>query len=348
MEEISTIGLDTAKSVFQVCAVDRQNVVLRNVQVKRRGVLKVFETIPSCTVALEACGAAFHWARQLVKMGHEVKLVPPPFLKRFAGRHKSDMRDAHALALAARDPMLRPVPLKSAEEQAGLMFVKVRSLLLRQRTQTSNSLRGHMAEFGLIGACGDKGLALLIERIEAGDEVLPHQALNALAILVRQWRCLNEEIAKLNVQLASHIKSNATATRLMSVPGVGPITALVCDMKVPDVHRFESGRHFAAWLGLTPKQHSSGTKVKLGSITKAGDEDLRSLLVMGAASVLMHAKKYPHKADEWVKDLQKRRPFKVAAVALAARNARIVWALMKHGTYYQAKGKCEMVHRAPQ
>jgi transposase len=346
MEEISIISLDTAKSVFQVCCVDGHSVVLRNVQVKRRQVLGVFAKMPACIVALEACGAAFYWARQLARMGHDVKLVPPPFLKRFAGRHKSDMRDAHALALAARDPMLRPVPLKSEEEQAGLMPVKVRSLLMRQRTQLSNSLRGHLAEFGLIGACGDKGLTLLMERIEAGDEALPTAAREALAVLAHQWRGLNEAIAKLDAQLGMDIKSNPTVKRLMGVPGVGPITALVCQMKVPDVHRFESGRHFAAWLGLAPKQHSSGNRVKLGSITKAGDEDLRSLLVMGAASVLMRAKRQPHKCDDWIIELQKRRPFKVAAVALAAKNARILWALMKHGTHYQTKEALETMSQA--
>ena len=337
MSEISMIGFDTAKNVFQVCGLDASGSVVKNIRLKRRQVLEFFEKLPPCTVALEACGASYHWARQIAQQGHIVKLVAPPFLKRFLNSHKNDARDAHALALAGGDPMLRPVPVKSETEQADLLLFKVRSLLVRQYTQASNSLRGQLAEFGLSANPGTKGLEGLVEKIETGTAILPDMAVAALAVLIRHWRNLSVEIARLTASLIQQIKGNERIQRLMTVPGVGPIIACVCAAKLGDASRFACARDFAAWLGLTPKQHSTAQKRRLGSITKAGDEDLRSLLVLGAATVLIRAKRKPDSADPWVKAILKRRPFKVAAVALAARTARTLWAILRDGSVYESR-----------
>ncbi len=337
MSEISMIGFDTAKNVFQACCTDAQGLVVKNLRLKRRQVVEFFGKTAACMVALEACGASYYWARQIAALGHTVKLVPPPFLKRYCSSHKSDARDAHALAMAGRDPMLRPVPVKSEDEQADLMRFKVRSLLVRQHTQAGNSLRGLLAEFGLTANSGTKGLETLIARIETGAVALPQPAIAALAILVRHWRGLGGEIAALNAALIAHARSDERTRRLMTVPGVGPVIASVCAAKLGDPGRFACGRDFAAWLGLTPKQHASGDKRKLGSITKAGDEDLRSLLVLGAAAVLIRAKRKPDNADPWAAAILRRKPFKVAAVALAARIARTLWAILKRGGVYEPR-----------
>jgi len=288
-------------------------------------------------VALEACAASYYWARQLMAAGHSVKLVPPPFLKRFRGPHKNDARDAYALALAGRHAHLRPVPVKSEDQQAALMHMKVRSLLVRQHTQAANSLRGMLGEFGHTAPCGGKGLESLVERIESGEAQVPGEAVDALAILVRQWRGQDCEIASLSTTLVRRARSDGDTVRLMSVPGVGPLIAQACLAKAGDASRFACGRDFAAWLGLVPRQSSTAKSLKLGSITKAGDEDLRSLLVMGAASVLIRAKARPGTADPWVVNILRRKKFKVAAVALAARMARILWALMRHGGVYRPR-----------
>lgn len=338
MNDVSTIGLDTAKSVFQLHGVDANGDCVLVRRLKRREVLGFFKKQPACTVALEACGAAHYWGREIASLGHAVKLVPPPFVKRFAeGRRKTDARDAKALALAGRGADLRSVPVKSAARQAELLVLKARGLLVRQHTQLGNALRGHLAEFGLTARTGGKGLEDLIERIESGEANLPEAALAPLAVLIGQWRRLGDEIAKLTATLLAQAKGNETVRRLMDVPGVGPVTASIFSLRIDDPSRFACGRNCAAWLGLTPNEHSSGGKRRLGAITKAGDEDLRSLLVLGAASLLIRARRAPESASFWVRGILKRRPFKVAAVALAARNARTLWALLKHGATYDPR-----------
>ena len=338
MNEISTIGLDTAKSVFQLHGIDAMGDCKLVRRLKRREVLGFFKKQPACTVALEACSASHYWGREIASLGHAVKLVPPPFVKRFAeGRRKTDARDAKALALAGRSSDLRAVPLKSAERQAELLVVKARSLLVRQHTQAGNALRGHFAEFGLTTRTGDKGLEGLIGKVESGEAGVPEAALAAFAVLIGQWRVLASGIAKLTAKLIAQAKGNETVKRLMGVPGVGPVIASVFALKVDDPGRFDCGRNCAAWLGLTPNEHSSGGKRRLGAISKAGDEDLRSLLVMGAATLLIRAKRAPESASSWVRGILKRRPFKVAAVALAARIARTLWALLKHGGTYDPR-----------
>jgi transposase len=328
------IGLDTAKNVFEACLVDGTGMIVRKARVKRRQVLAFFAALPACTVVLEACGASYYWAQELMALGHHVKLVPPPFLKRYRSGHKNDARDAYALTLAGRDPQLRAVPVKTAEQQAAFLHLKVRSLLVRQHTQAANSLRGMLSEFGLTGRSGERGLEEMVERVETGGIELPQLALAALAILVRQWRVLAGEIEELTLSLTRRAKSDERSVRLMTVPGIGPVTASACVAKLDDATRFGCGRDFAAWLGLTPKQHSTAERRRLGSITKAGDEDLRSLFVLGAAAVLVRARCRPQSVDPWVAAIVKRKPFKVAAVALAARMARIAWALLRYGGVY--------------
>lgn len=335
MEHVSTIGFDTAKSVFQVHGVDERGDCKLVRRLKRREVLPFFEKQPSCTVALEACGASHHWAREIMARGHQVKLVPPPFVKRFMlGRRKTDARDAKALAHAGQCADLRVVPVKSAERQAEVMAVKVRSILVRQHTQLGNSLRAMIAEFGIVARAGDKGLEGLIGAIESGGARVPEAALVPLSCYIRQWRALSEEIAKLTAVLLAKAKANPIVRRLMAVPGVGPLSALVFALKVDDPDRFRCGRNCAAWLGLAPNEHSTAGKRRIGSISKEGDESLRTLLVLGAATVLIRAKRDPASAMPWVAAIIRRCRFKVAAVALAARNARTLWALLKHGTVF--------------
>jgi transposase len=330
--------MDTAKRVFQVHGIDAKGDCVLVRRLKRREVLAFFKQQPSRTVALEACGAAHYWGREIAALGHAVKLVPPSFVKRFAeGRRKTDARDAKALALAGRSADLRPVPVKSAARQAALLVVKARSLLVRQHTQLGNALRGHFAEFGLTARTGDNGLEDLIGKVESGQAGLPETSLAAFAVLIGQWRGLGGEIAKLTATLLAQARGNETVRRLMEVPGVGPVTASVFALKIDDPGRFACGRNCAAWLGLTPNEHSTAGKRRLGAITKAGDEDLRSLLVLAAATLLIRAKRNPQGAGAWVRGILKRRPFKVAAVALAARNARTLWALLKHGATYQPR-----------
>lgn len=336
MDKISMIGFDTAKSVFQLHGIDERGDCKLVRRLKRKEVLPFFKKQPACTVALEACSASHYWGREIAALGHAVKMVPPPFVERFRqGTRKNDARDAKALACAGRAEDLRPVPVKSESRQAELLSVKVRGLLVRQRTQAGNSLRSQLGEFGLVARTGDKGLEGLVAKVESGEAGLPEAALLPLAELVKHWRGLGEAIAKLTADLMAKARGNATVKRLMDVPGVGPITAAVCDLQVEDPGRFACGRDFAAWLGLVPNERSSAGKRRLGAITKAGNEDLRSLLVLGAATILIRAKRDPASADPWVAAILKRRPFKVAATALAARNARVLWALLKRGEAYR-------------
>ena len=338
MEQISMIGLDTAKSIFQVHGTDEKGECKLVLRLKRRDVLAFFRKLPPCTVALEACGASHYWAREIGALGHRVLLVPPRFAKLFVeGRRKNDARDAKALNFAGKSPDLRAVPVKSAGRQAELLVIKARSLLVRQHTQTGNALRGHLAEFGLTARTGGKGLEDLIARVESGEAQVPAAAIAALAALTGQWRRLEADIAGLTAQLIAQARTSEAAKRLMGVPGVGPVIASVFALKIDDPKRFACGRNCAAWLGLVPNLRASAGKSRLGAISKAGDEDLRSLLVMGAASLLIRAKAAPDKADPWVADIARRKPFKVAAVALAARIARTLWALLRHGGTYKSR-----------
>jgi transposase len=343
VKDISMIGLDTSKSVFEICACDATGAVVNRARLKRGQLVDWFSKRETCTVVLEACGASYHWARCFEKQGHTVKLVPPNALSKYkTGRHKNDARDAEALACAGRDPGLRPVPVKSEEQQADHMTVKVRALLVRQATQSANALRGLLGEFGLVAPRGCKGLEDLIGRIETAAIELPGTALEALAALAKHWRRLMAEIVRLTQDINLRARSDERSVRLMGIPGVGPIIAATLLAKIGDATRFESGRDLAAWIGLVPRQNATAGKTTLRSITKAGDQDLRWLLVQGAASVLLRAKAHPSCVEPWIADIVRRKPFKVAAVALAARIARTAWALLAHDDVYRPRrgAKC--------
>jgi transposase len=362
MNEVSMIGLDTAKNVFQLCGLNTEGAGTLERRLKRVEVAGFFRKLPPCTVALEACGGSHHWARTLLKLGHRVHLIAPQFVKRFAeGRRKTDQRDAKAVAFAAKSPDLRPVPVKSEEEQAQLAVLSARRLLVNQRTQTGNALRGHLCEFGLVARTGDSGLEGLLNKLEAGEIAVPKSALEAIAALAFQWRGLGERIARLTSQLTVAAKANTTTRRLMQVPGVGPIIATAFVLKVPEPQRFASARNCAAWLGLVCNERSSGSKRRLGGITKAGDEDLRMLLVQGAAARIVAAKRKSKTADPtadpkagpkadpkadptadlWLRRMIAEKPFKVAAVALAARMARTLWAMLNSGADYSPKHQAQ-------
>lgn len=334
MQHVSTIGLDLAKQVFQVHGMDGEGTPLFNRKLRRVEVLRFFEKQPPCLVGLEACGGAHYWARAIAALGHEVRLIPPAYVKPFVKRGKTDAADAEAIAEAVTRKTMRFVPIKTADQQAAVMVLKTRALLVRQKTQVINALRGHLAELGIIAAAGTANIGTLsrIVRDEADDR-LPCAARFALTALVEQIDALAEQIDSLEGQIVADAKHDEEMRRLVTIPGVGAITAAAIKAYVPDPDGFKSGRHFAAWLGLTPKPHSSGGKERLGHISKMGNAELRSLLVVGASSVLRHVR-HDKTRLPWSSALLERRPFKVAAVALANKMARIIWALLtKGGTY---------------
>jgi transposase len=335
MNQITRVAIDTSKSVFTIHAVDERDrpVVRRNL--RRQDVVGFFGKLPPVEVAIEACGASHHWGRTLQAMGHTVRLIPPQYVKPFVKRGKNDRNDAEAISEAAARPGMASVPVKSAAQQADAMLLSVRELLLRQRTQLINALRGHAAEFGLVKPSGDKGLAQLVAEI-AADATLPAPAMEAMTLLEREVDHIEARLAAIDAKLLARHKADdgvgPTSRMLAEVPGIGPIGALSLALRV-DATQFKSGRHFAAWLGLTPRDHSSGGKQRLGGITRAGNERLRQLLVLGATAVIRNAK--PGRASAWLLALLERRPRKLAAVALANKMARIVWAMMTSGEAYR-------------
>lgn len=331
MNEITRVSIDTSKSVFTIHAVDaRDRPVLRR-NLRRQDVVGFFERLPPVEIAIEACGASHHWGRRLQAMGHRVRLIPPQYVRPFVKRGKNDRNDAEAISEAAARPGMASVPIKSAERQADAMLLSVRELLLRQRTQLINALRGHAAEFGLVTPIGGKGLAELVGEI-AGDETLPAAAKEALGVLGSEIDRIEARLAAIEAKVLARHKETPLSRMLAEVPGIGPIGALSLTLRV-DAAQFKSARHFAAWLGLTPKDHSTGGKQRLGGITRAGNERLRQLLVLGATAVIRHAK--PGRASAWLLALLERRPRKLAAVALANKMARIVWAMMTSGEAYR-------------
>jgi transposase len=335
MSEVSTIGLDLAKHVFQVHGVDEQgNVVVRK-QLRRGAVVKFFADLPPCTVGIEACSSAHYWARELSSLGHAVRLMPPAYVKPYVKRGKNDAADAEAICEAVMRPTMRFVPVKSAEQQANAMVYKVRELLVRQRTQLINALRSHLAEMGIVTAQGVSHLQDLIAIVrDQNDGRLPPSARQALEELAQQIVTLETRIDPLEQEIALQVRTIEAGRRLATVPGIGPIIAGALLAMVPDPGGFRSARHFAAWLGFAPRQNSSGGKQRLGSISKQGNRYLRSLLILGAANVLRRRKK--ESQSVWLAALRGRRPFKVVAVALAHKMARIVWALMVKGGSYRA------------
>ena len=333
MEKVTTIGLDLAKSVFQVHGINTAGGVVVRHKLRRSALLDFFAALPPALVGMEACGGAHHWARELTRLGHTVRLMPPAYVKPYVKRGKTDAADAEAICEAVTRPTMRFVPVKTEAQQASLMELKVRDMLVRQRTQTVNALRSHLAEYGIVAAQGRK-VAELIAVVRNGDDArLPHLAREALGELVAQIEALEGRIERLDSRMVRHVREDETARRLASIPGIGAIGATALAAMVPNPHGFASARHFAASLGLTPQPHSSGGKERLGRISRQGNAMLRRLLVLGATSRLRYARRSPDAAD-WATRLLARRPFKVAAVALANKMARIAWALLARGGIY--------------
>ncbi|MGL3211427.1 IS110 family transposase [Bradyrhizobium sp. BR 1433] len=335
MREIIRIGMDTSKHIFVLHGVDAAEQVALRKKLSRKQVLEFFTQLPPTVVGMEACGASQYWARELCKLGHEVKLMAPQLVKPYVMRNKNDGRDAEGLCEAMGRPSMRFVPVKTAEQQAALMLTGLRDGLIARRTQLSNAIRGYAAELGLIAPKGLDKIEPLLARI-AKDESLPAMAREVFAVQGRQYAVLQAELKQLEARLMAWHRADATSRRLAQIPSVGPITATRLVMKTPDPHAFRSGRHFAAWLGLTPKDHSTAGKTRLGKITRAGDEDLRRLFVAGATAVIQQVRRGRGNPSRWLVALLKRKPPKLAAVALANKVARIAWKLMATGESYDA------------
>jgi transposase len=335
VREIIRIGVDTSKYIFQLHGVDAAERVLLRKRLGRRQVLEFFAKLPPTQIGMEACGAAHYWARELGALGHDVKLMAPQLVKPYVARNKNDARDAEGLCEAMSRPSMRFVPVKSAEQQAVLMLAGIRDGLIARRTQLTNTIRGYAAEFGLIAARGLDRIEPLLVRI-AQDESLPVMARELFAMQGRDYAQLQGELKAIEARLLAWHRANALSRRLAQIPSVGPIIATALVMKTPDPHAFRSGRHYAAWLGLTPKDHSTAGKTRLGRITRAGDETLRRLLVAGATAVIRQARLARGTHSRWLLALLRRKPPKLAAVALANKVARIAWKLMVTGDNYDA------------
>jgi transposase len=303
----------------------------------RRGQLLAFlATLPPCTVALEACGSAHYWGREIAKLGHTVKLIAPAYVKPFVKRQKNDMADAEAICEAAQRPTMRFVAVKSEQAQAAAVVFRTRDLLVRQRTQAINALRGHLAEFGIIAAKGPLHVPQLIALMDDPTSDLPHAARVILGILVQELQALQERIALLDREIARQAKDNAVARRLMTIPGIGAVTAAALTALAPPAQTFRRGRDFAAWLGLTPVQRSSGGKERLGRTSKMGERSLRRLLILGASAVARWAARKGPPAGSWLARMMSRKPPLLVRVALANKMARVVWALLAKGGVYRA------------
>ncbi|HKD77926.1 MAG TPA: IS110 family transposase, partial [Ktedonobacterales bacterium] len=326
MTKISTIGLDLAKNVFQIHGVDASGAVVLRRQLRRAAVEKFFAQLPACVVGMECCSSAHHWARVIGSYGHEVRLMPPAYVKPYVKRNKNDGRDAEGICEAVGRPTMRFVPVKSVAQQTTLAVHGVRALLVRQRTMAANMLRAALSELGIVAAQGVEGLRALMARLEAPDEEIPEMMRGALLVLTRQWQALDAEERVLERQITKAARCDREARRLMEVPSVGPIIASTVLAKVPDANVFRSGRDFAAWIGLTGRDHGTGGKHRPGRISKQGDRVLRALLISGASSHLRQ-----QKARGVTDPLLARRPYKVAMVAFAAKTARIIWAMLVKG-----------------
>ncbi len=336
MNEVITIGVDVAKNVFQVHGVDAAGAAVVRRQLRRGQVLPFFKKQAPCLVGMEACATAHHWARQLIALGHAVKLMPPHYVKPYVKRNKNDAADAEAICEAVTRPTMRFVSVKSTEQQSILMLHRTRELLVRQRTMLINAIRGHMAEFGVVAPVGVPQVKKLLSIIADTDDVrLPPVARTCLERLARQFLSLHEEIYTAEKHIHVWHRSNEASRRLETIPGLGPITASALAASITDPEVFRNGRELAAWIGLVPRQNSTGGKQRLGKISKQGDQYLRWLLVAGAMSVILHAKRRGTSNVPWLGDIIARKPTKVAAVALANKTTRIVWALLRHGGTYQ-------------
>jgi transposase len=336
MQTITTIGLDIAKSVFQVHGVDADGHVVVRRQLKRRYVLAFFQKLPPCLVGIEACASAHHWARELQALGHTAKLMPPAYVKPYVKRQKNDATDAEAICEAVSRPNMRFVETKTPEQQSYLMLHRTRHLFIRQQTAVINAIRSHLAEFGIVAPVGRNGVDQLLGVVaDAGDKRLPEIARACVAALGAQLQTLKAQVLQFDRLITAWHRSSEASRRLDAIPGVGPALATALVASVANPKAFRSGRDFSAWIGLVPKQNSSGGKDRLGSISKRGDRYLRSLFTAGALAVIRYAKIHGTKQRPWLTSLLARRPTKVAAIALANKIARMAWAMMAKGERYK-------------
>lgn len=337
MREVSTIGLDLAKTVFQLHGVDAAGNVIIRKKLRRGAMLHFLRSLSPCLIGMEACPTAHYWAREIGALGHDVRLIPPAYVKPYVKRQKNDAADAEAICEAVTRPSMRFVPVKSAERQSVLMLHRTRDLLMRQRTMILNAARSHLAEFGIITAQGPHKLLALIRTIRTSEgSGLPQLARTALESLATQLETLAVEIRKLERQLMVWHRADETSQRLETIPGVGIISATALAASVPDPSVFKTARQFAAFLGLVPRQTSSGGKDRLGRISKMGDGYLRRLLVVGATSVVRRANSNTSATGAWVRCLLERKPPRVVTVAVANKTARIVWAVLARRETYRA------------
>jgi transposase len=324
------IGMDTSKSVFQLHGVDEKEVAILRRQLRRNEMIRFFEKLPPTLVAIESCGSSHHWARLLQSFGHEVKLIPPQYVKPYVKRGKNDAADAEALCEAVSRPTMRFVPVKSRERQAACMLMTVRERLVSVKSQLSNAFRSYAAEFGIIGPSGRQNVNALIKQV-LEDDSLPELARDLFRLQAKEYASVEARLAEIDAKLMKWHRADELSRRIATIPGIGPIGSTMLSMKAPPAATFKSGRHFAAWLGLTPKDHSTGGRSRLGGITKAGDPSIRSTLIVGATALLRHIRKGRTKASPWLTAIMERKPPKLVAVALANKFARIAWRLMISG-----------------
>ena len=336
MEEVSTIGLDLAKHVFQAHGASASGAVVFRKKLRREQVLTFFAGQPRCRVAMEACASAHHWGRAIGELGHEVRLIPPAYVKPFVKRQKNDMADAEAICEAAQRPTMRFVAVKSEAKQASSVIFRTRDLLVGQRTQIINALRGHLSEYGLIAPQGPAHVEQLIASIEDPASGIPDAARSCLVRLVEMLRLLKKQTEALDAEIAARAKQDDVARRLMTVPGIGPLIATAIEALAPPPETFRSGRDFAAWIGLTPVQKSTGGKERLGRTSRMGERTLRRLLIIAASGVVRWAKRKGVPAGSWLGRMLARKPPMLVIVALANKNARIAWALIAKGGVYRA------------
>ncbi len=335
MGQVITVGLDLAKRVLQVHGADRAGAVVLRKTLRREQLLGFFAALPRCTVAMEACGGAHHWAREIEQLGHEVRLIAPSYVKPFVKRQKNDAADAEAICEAAQRPTMRFVPVKSEAAQASALVFRTRDLLVRQRTQLINALRGHMTEFGVIVSKGPTHVARLIAVIEDSTSDIPELARATLGILIAELRNLDDQIVKLEAEISRRAKADPVTRRLMTIPGIGAITATALVALAPSPGTFRRGRDFAVWLGLTPVQRSSGGKERLGRVSRKGERTLRRLLIIGASAVASWASREGPAPGTWLASLMARKPPMLVRVALANKLARTAWSLLAHGGVYR-------------
>ena len=336
MAEVSTIGLDLAKQVFHVHGADSSGRPLFSRRIARAKLAPFFASQPRCVVAMETCGGSHYWARELQRMGHEVRLIAPKYVKPYVKRQKNDAADAAAICEAAQRPTMRFVAVKSEEQQASAAVFRARDLIVRQRTQTINALRGLLAEYGWIAPKGLFHVARLIARIEDPSCDLPTSARSVFLLMIDSIREQDKRIKELDREIVTRAREDEDARRLMTIPGIGPITATALLALAPSPETFRNGRDFAAWVGLTPLQRSTGGKQKLGEITKMGERTLRRLLIIGSAAVVLQAAKRGAPSGSWLEQMMARKPRMLVTVALANKTARIVWAVLASGEVYRA------------